>query len=132
MRKQLLVPALAALVVAGCATAGTPEPAPDSEAPAVMDLAGSYTFTTTVQGMGVNGQMRITGAPGAYSGSAYSDVTGEIPLRSIAVEGNVATLIGDTPDGPVEIRMVFDGDTFTGGWSLAGDGGSIQGRRVGR
>lgn len=126
--KQMLVPALAALFLAGCASTGTPEP----EAPPVMDLAGSYTFTTTAQGMVVSGQMRITGAPGAYQGSAYSDVTGEIPLRNITVDGNVATVIGDTPDGPVEIRMVFDGDTFTGSWAMAGDGGAIQGRRVSR
>lgn len=126
--KQMVVPGLAVLFLAGCASTATPEP----EAPAAMDLAGSYTFSTTVQGMGVTGQMRITGAPGAYQGAAYSDVTGEIPLRDITVEGNVATVIGDTPDGPVEIRMVFDGDTFTGSWAMAGDGGAIQGRRVNR
>lgn len=127
--KQMLVPALAALFLTACASTGTPE---QEAPPAAMDLAGSYTFTTTIQGTGVTGQMRITGEPGSYRGSAYSDMTGEIPLRNITLEGNLATIIGDTPDGPVEIRMVFDDDTFTGSWSMAGDGGAIQGRRVNR
>lgn len=129
--KRMLVPALAALVLAGCASTRAPETTAAPEA-TVMDLAGSYTFSTTVQGSAVSGQMRITGQPGAYRGAAYSDVTGEIPLSRITVDGNVATVIGDTPDGPVEIRMVFDGDTFTGSWALGADGGSLHGRRVNR
>lgn len=123
--KKSIFRVVAVLVLAGCASTGAPEPA-------VMDMAGSYTFTTTVQGMGVNGQMRITGTPGSYKGAAYTDVTGEIPISSVEVEGSRATIVAETPDGPVEIRMVFAGDTFTGSWALGGDGGSIQGRRVRR
>lgn len=117
----------AALMLTACASTATPEPEPE-----VLDLAGSYTFTTTVQGMGVNGQMRITGAPGAYEGAAYTDVTGEIPISDVTVEGNRATIVAETPDGPVQLVLVFDGDAFTGSWSLGPEGGAIRGRRVDR
>lgn len=126
MHKILLAP-LAALILSACATTATPEPEAQ-----VLDLAGTYAFTTTVQGTGVNGQMRITGVPGAYEGAAYTDVTGEIPISDVDVEGNRATIVAESPDGPVQLVLVFEGDTFTGSWSMGAEGGAIRGRRVNR
>lgn len=110
----------------GCASTGAPEPEP------AADLAGVYTLSTTVQGMALSGRMRITGEPGAYDGAIYTDFTGEIPFSSVTVSGDRATILGETPDGPVELHLVFDGDTFTGSWVMGPEGGSIRGRRVER
>lgn len=55
-----------------------------------------------------------------------------MPISHVQVDGDRATIIAETPDGPVEIRMVFDGDAFTGSWALGGEGGTIRGRRVSR
>lgn len=124
---RMLTPILAMLVTA-CASSGTPEP-PE---PTGLDLPGTYTFTTTVQGMSVNGQMRFTGEPGSYEGSMYSDVTGEVPFSYIETEGTTAVVVAETPDGPVEIRLNFDGDAFAGNWTLGSQGGAIRGRRMER
>lgn len=117
-------------LVAGCASApdGTATDTPSTG----LDPVGSYTFTTTVQGMAVDGQLRITGSTGAWGGSLYSTATGELPLSSVEVDGRQLRLTAETPDGTVYIRMNFQGDTFTGDWSLGAEGGSLQGRRVGR
>jgi hypothetical protein len=121
MPKSLVVLLLAVASV-GCASA-EPEPA-------APPLAGVYSFSTTVQGMPVDGQMRITGEPGDYGGSLYSQFTGELPFTSVTRSGDQVTLLANTPDGPVEIRLVFEGDTFTGDWAMGPEGGTIQGRRV--
>ena len=98
--------------------------------PANVDPVGSYTLTTNIQGTAVNGQMRIRGEPGAYRGAVYTDFTGELSLSSISVAGNRVYMTADTPDGPADIQITLDGDTFTGTWSLGSESGAIQGRRV--
>ncbi len=121
MRKLFALFAVGAFLL-GCASA-EPEPM-------APDLAGVYTFSTMVQGMPVDGQMRITGEPGAYDGSLYSQFTGELLFTSVARTGNAITLLTETPDGPVEINIVFEGEAFTGDWAMGPEGGSIRGRKV--
>jgi hypothetical protein len=122
---------LLVIALAACASAGDPASAGPA-APAELDPVGSYSFSTTVQGMAVDGRLRITGSRGAWGGSLYSDVTGELPLSSVSVEGQTLRLTADTPDGTAYIRMQFSGETFTGEWTLGGDGGALSGRRVSR
>lgn len=123
--KKMFSFALMTLVLSGCATMG-------SEAAVETDLAGMYTLTTMIQGMSVNGQMRITGEPGAYDGAIYTDFTGELPMSSVNADGNHATIIVESPDGPVEIQLTFEGESFTGEWALGGETGNVRGRRVSR
>jgi hypothetical protein len=121
VKKLLALVAVSAFLV-GCASA-PPEP----QAP---DLAGVYSFTTTVQGMPIDGQMRITGEPGAYAGSLYSQFTGELQFTSVTQSGDAVTLTTETPDGPVEINIVLSGETFTGDWSMGMEGGTLNGRKI--
>ena len=44
--------------------------------------------------------------------------------------GQELTVVAETPNGNVTFRMMFTGDTFTGGWTLGGDTGAITGRRT--
>ncbi len=127
MWMRMKVGVLATLFLAGCASAGGRDAVPTD-----VDPVGSYTLTTTIQGTQVNGQMRIQGEPGAYSGAVYTGFTGEIPIRSVSVDGNQVFIMADTPDGPVDVQITFDGDTFTGTWMLGPERGPIQGRRVNR
>lgn len=120
--------AVVAMLVAGCASSPEVEPAPA----AALDPVGTYSLSTTIQGMAVDGQMRITGTPGSYDGSAYTDTTGEIPFTRVTVDGNRVSITADSPEGPLEIRLVFDGDAFTGSWEMGTDGGSIRGQRIRR
>lgn len=132
MNTRLLILGLSALV-AGCATAPRDAPGdPTAAATAELDPVGTYALSTTVQGMAVDGQLRITGTRGDWGGSLYSDATGELSISSVRVEGQELHLTSNTPDGIVEIRMVFSGDTFTGDWSLGAEGAAIRGRRLSR
>ena len=107
-------PFLFLMALTACASAGDPAESATPATPAELDPVGSYTFSTTVQGMAVDGQLRITGSRGAWGGSLYSDVTGELPLSSVTVDGQQVRLTADTPDGTAYIRMQFSGETFTG------------------
>ena len=123
MRTKLGV--LSAVFLTACATAGTPR-----DGPVDVDPVGSYTLTAIIQGSPVRGQMRIAGEPGAYTGAVYTSFTGELPIRSVTVDGDRVFITADTPDGPVDVQITFDGETFSGTWMLGPDTGSIEGRRV--
>jgi hypothetical protein len=116
---------LSLLVVAACASAG------GHEGPVQVDPVGSYTLTTVIQGSPISGQMRIEGEPGAYTGAVYTGFTGELPITAVSVDGSQVFITAETPDGPVDVQVTFDGDTFSGTWMLGPETGSIQGRRVG-
>lgn len=137
MKRTLVLIAVSALA-AGCASAPADAPMgadPAMEAATVaprLDPVGHYTLSTSVQGRAVDGRIRITGARGSWGGSIYTQVTGELPLSSVAVDGQEVRLTANTPDGTVHIRMLVSGDTFTGDWSLGAEGGSLRGRRVER
>ena len=124
MRTKLGV--LSVVLLTACATAGTP----GEDGPVDVDPVGSYTLTTIIQGTPVRGQMRITGEPGAWAGAVYTGFTGELPIRSVSVDGSRVFITADTPDGPVDVHVTFDGETFTGTWMMGPETGSIEGRRV--
>lgn len=119
-----------AATIAIAVTLGACASTPRADAPADIDPTGTFSLSTTIQGMAVDGQMRIAGEPGSYDGSFYSDVTGELPFSAVSVEGDRVTITADTPDGAIEIRLLFDGDTITGEWSGGNDGGAVRGRRT--
>jgi hypothetical protein len=104
--------------------AGEPEPAPP------LDIAGTYTLATNIQGSAVQGQIEITGEPGAYGGSVFTEYTGRIPIASVTVAGSEVTIVLDSPQGPVTVLLGFTGDTFTGEWSSGDDGGTVEGRKI--
>lgn len=118
-----------AATIALALTLGACASTPRADAPTDVDPTGTFSLSTTVQGMAVDGQMRIAGEPGAYDGSFYSDVTGEIPFTGVSVEGDRVLITADTPDGAIEIRLLFEGGAFTGSWSGENDGGTVRGRR---
>jgi hypothetical protein len=127
------------LIAAGCAPApaaapsAMPAPAPQpAAAPAgVLNPVGKYEFTTSLQGQALTGAMEITGTPGAYKGRITTSATEPIEITAVTVNGREMVVTGETPDGTLTVRMTFtDGQSFTGGWSLAGDGATMTGHRV--
>lgn len=128
---RLRIPVLLALAT-GCASApqSPPPSAAGAAASMTLDPVGSYVLSTNVQGRAVDGRMRIDGSPGAWSGTMYTDVTGELPFSSIHVQGQELHVTAQTPDGTLTARLVFSGDTFTGDWSLGTEAGSLHGRKV--
>lgn len=137
MKNTPWIVAVSVLALAtACASAPGQAP-PDAthasaEARGDVDPVGRYTFTTTVQGMAVDGQLQITGTPGAWGGSFHTPVTGELPLSSVTVDGQEVRITANTADGIVQVRMMFSGETFTGAWSLGAEGAAIRGRLIER
>jgi hypothetical protein len=114
------------LLAAGCATA-----APAPAAPAPLDPAGRYEFTTTAQGQAVDGAIVLTGTPGAYRGTITTNLTPDIPVTRVAVEGRELHVAGEMPDGPITMVLVLDDEgAFTGSWEFGGMAGEMVGRRT--
>jgi hypothetical protein len=124
---------------AACAAAPAAEPAPAPQpigvpapqASAAVNPVGKYEFTTSLQGQMLTGTMEITGTPGAYAGRITSSATEPIAITAVTVEGQNMTVVGETPNGPLTIKMTFaEGGAFTGNWTLSGDGATLTGKRV--
>ena len=104
-------------------------PAPEAE-PAPADIRGIYSLSTMIQGSPVDGRMRITGEPGSYTGSVYTDFTGELPITEADVDGSHGRFTLNTPDGAAVLRLVFEDGSFSGDWSLGSESGRITGRKI--
>jgi len=119
-RKSALV-ALFTMVLAACASRPS--------GPPPLNPVGAFDFTTTVEGAAVTGTITIVRNGDAYSGSVGTNVTETIGIRSVVVEGQTMTVVGDTPDGPVTMTVTFTGDAFSGAWTLGAMGGEMSGKR---
>jgi hypothetical protein len=132
--------AMLAVVMAACAgssssttTSATPQPVVAPK-PAPLDPAGTYEFTTLVQGQTVTGTLTIAAAPtGGYTGRVVTNMFPEIPITAASVEENKIVIAkGSMPDGELTIRMVMDGMNFTGTWALGADSGDFNGKKLPR
>jgi hypothetical protein len=119
---------LALVLLAAASACATASPAPAGPAP--LEPVGRFEFTTTAQGQPVTGAIVITGEPGAYLGTISTSATPDIPVTGVAVEDREMRVSGDTPDGPIALRLVFVGDEFTGDWEFSGMTGELAGRRT--
>jgi hypothetical protein len=118
---------LSCLLLAACGPKAPPAP----PAPPPLDPAGNFEFVTDAQGTTVTGSIEIRKSEaGGYTGWLYTDVTDPLAIGSVAVEGQQMTLMGDTPDGPMTMVLLFGGDAFTGSWTYAGMSGVMSGKRV--
>ncbi len=139
--------AIATITLGACASAGattsaapSPSSAPAGRGaaavaaapakPAAVNPVGQFEFNTEVNGSPMKGSIRIAGTTGNYSGSMTSDITPELPITSIAVDGQTMKLAMDTPNGAATINIQFTGDTFTGNWELGGASGPLTGKRI--
>lgn len=131
------IAALATLSLAATACSSTPSGAPGAApAPAVMAPAvnpvGRWSMALTAQGQPFDMTLELRLLNGAeYGGTLTSQAFGSIPLTKATLTGNTMsmTLLAPTGDGAV-MNIVFDGDTFSGEWSMPGDGSRVSGRRL--
>jgi protein-disulfide isomerase len=134
MNIKLVVAAALSLAFAACASAGTTADTSTTTAPAAsasVNPVGRFDFTTSVQGQTVTGTIQVAGTSGAYTGQITTSITPPIPINTVTATGQAMVITGSTPDGTLTIRMNFtDGTAFTGGWELAGDSGTLTGRRA--
>jgi len=113
----------------GCASVGgAPEAAPEP----VWSPAGTWSFTTVAQGVTLGGSVVITEDANGYGGRIEPDPSSgmpSFPIQSIEMDGMEMTLTADAMGQYVTMLLMFDGDTYEGSWSMAGDGGEVSGVR---
>ena len=123
MRARALSASLLVLVLAACGGGPPPEP----PAPPPLDPTGLWDVMVEAQGMSLTGVMEISGdADAGYTGSIDTDMGGAA-LSDIEVIGQEVVFV--IPDAGAEVRLVFEGDEFTGGISGAMGDAFITGMR---
>jgi hypothetical protein len=113
------------LALSACAA-----PMQQVETPA-FDPVGSYDFTTQIQGSTVRGVLTLRRSEHGLTGSISTDVTGELLLTHVALEGRRAELRAATDEGGMVMHLEFGEDnTIVGGWQVdSGLSGSVTGQR---
>ena len=97
---------------------------------AVLNPVGDFEFSTmTPDGTPIRGTIFISGTPGAYTGAIDAAEQGKFPIKNVVVAGQTVTINAEHPQGPLDVRLTFVADDFTGSWQLGTDTGEIAGKR---
>ncbi len=146
MHSRQLVALAAALVLStACRSAasvtptGTPAPA---AAPAAMaqpaapaqqyDPSGRWSVALTAQGQPFDFIMELRrGANGEFGGTVTSQQFPPMNINKATLNGNQMRIFITAPTGDeASFNITFTGDTFSGEWSMPGDGSRVSGRRI--
>jgi hypothetical protein len=135
--RTLAALATLSLAATACSSASTASPTPGAApAPAVMapvvNPVGRWSMALTAQGQAFDMTLELRVLNGAeYGGTITSQAFPPIPLTKATLSGNSMrmTLVAPTGD-EATMTIVFDGDTFSGEWSMPGDGSRVSGRRI--
>lgn len=123
MRQSALVGPIAALLLAAAACASGGQTAPDgNRASSDLDPVGSYQYqmnmvdpTAAVNRM-VSGQIRITGEPPQFAGEITATDIPPYEITQVQVSYNQLTIQARSAEGPVTLRLTFNGQAFSGEW----------------
>lgn len=113
-------------LVGGCAAKGSNPPAP-----AALEPAGTYAFSSTYEGQPITGTMVLRKTESGYSGVVEAE-TGPppVPVYAVTVQGSTMTVFGDTGGDDLIITLQFTGDQFTGSWVVGFEGADITGTKL--
>ncbi len=130
--------ALVLLLLAACASSpratvpAAPPPIPETRVtptPAVNPVGAFEWASALSDGTPLKGTVNISGSPGTYTGSITADGLGIFPIKNVVVTGQTMVINADHPDGPLEVRLTFVADEFTGSWHLGAETGQMTGKR---
>jgi len=107
------------------------DPQPQIQRMGALEPVGNYEFATVVDGQSVAGTINISRTTeGKLVARVSTDLTGDIPISSVTVEGSRVTMTGNMPDGQLGFTMEFkNSNEFSGSWSYAGMSGAFDGKR---
>jgi hypothetical protein len=126
------------LLLAACASSpreAVPESAPQipeaqTQIVAALDPVGEFEYSSmTPDGTPIGGVITIRGTPGSYTGSIDAGAMGTFPIKGVTVTGQMMSIASEHPEGPLDVRVTFVGDAFTGSWHLGAETGEIAGKR---
>jgi hypothetical protein len=117
------------------ASGSAPAPAaamPAPPAPALVNPVGRWTVALTAQGQAFDMVMELRAVEGnEFTGAIMSQAFGQIPISKATRTGNSMVIKIAVPTGDEgTINITFEGDTFSGDWSMPGDGSRVSGRRI--
>lgn len=117
----------------GSAAGAAPMPVAEMPAaPALVNPVGRWTVALTAQGQAFDMVMELRAVEGnEFTGSIMSQAFGQIPITKATRTGNSMVIKIAVPTGDEgTININFEGDTFSGDWSMPGDGSKVSGRRI--
>jgi hypothetical protein len=95
-----------------------------------VNPAGEFEWSSALpDGTPITGVVTIAGSAGAYTGSINAGEHGTFPIKNVVVNGQTMVINADHPDGPLEVRLTFVANEFTGSWHLGADTGEMVGKR---
>lgn len=130
--------AIVLLVLAACASSprqsvpDAPPTIPETRVtptPAVNPVGEFEWSSALLDGTPLKGVITIAGSAGAYTGSINAGEVGIFPIKNVVVTGQTMVIGADHPDGPLEVRLTFVANDFTGSWHLGADTGAMVGKR---
>lgn len=78
-------------------------------------VTGTYNTTITSPQGAIKAVIVLKGGPGAFTGTLAAEGFSEIPVSNVVPSDTGVTLVGDSPDGGVNVSMKFaGGDKVTG------------------
>ena len=137
-----LVLAVVLLFTAACMRGATPvAPPPIPEIPAIPAIAaipetaraeGKWNVALTAQGQAFEFVMELRPTMGnEFGGVVTSQMFPPMNINKATLVGNVMKLTLTTPTGDEgTFNLIFSGDTFSGDWSMPGDGSRVSGKRI--
>lgn len=108
-----------------------------------MNVAGTYQYETILNRGGepgsaaamlperVSGTIRLEGREGRYTGEVTATGRSPMPVTSVMVDRNQATIqVRDRDGGPITLRLAFQGESFNGQWIASnGIASAVRGTR---
>lgn len=139
LRSAFSLVAIASFATACAPMQSTSNPAPaetpsmaTAPAPAAVNPVGRWTVALTAQGQAFDFVMDLRHVSGDdYTGVINSQAFPPMPINSAKRSGNAMLIKITAPTGDeATINVVFEGDVFSGEWSMPGDGSRVSGRRI--
>ena len=117
---------------ASSTTETAPMPVAAAPAPALVNPVGRWSVALTAQGQTFDMVMDLRAVQGdEFTGVLNSQALPSIPINKATRTGNSIRISITAPTGDeATINITFEGDTFSGDWSMPGDGSRVSGRRV--
>lgn len=111
------------------ATAGA---APAAVAAPAVNPTGRWNVALTAQGQPFDFVMELRQVDGnQYGGVVTSQMFPPMNINRATLNGNQMRISVTAPTGDEAIfNITFEGDAFTGDWSMPGDGSRVTGRRA--